>query len=386
MFNNFLTRNDFTCPYCFNKYDKAMVKYVCPDCGQQTIPQSSDKGKPSIKCETCGKMATVRLCPKCGNFNKKFPGATTGVIPAGVLDADGSLPLCIIGITSSGKTNYITVMLHELRHMRDIRIASSPQDASTRETYSKHHDEIYVNHVVPEGTNPLREGETLKPQLWEMKNLMRKHGSTVPTYNFTIYDGAGENHQKDLVPSSTICSYISASKGIIITLDPLILDSLRNKIDPDVRRNSGGSRFDSDTASDVVNDLATYIKQALSIDTGRVLDVPVAIVLTKFDTVLSLDSIPRNAIIRNPSMTIRDGRVNMEEIKQVDQEIKDWLEYIGEDMFINAIESHFSNYRFFGVSSYGAPPANEGKTASEIHPHRVLDPVLWLFKQEGFID
>ena len=41
---------------------------------------------------------------------------------------------------------------------------------------------------------------------------------------------------------------------------------------------------------------------------------------------------------------------------------------------------------FFGVSSYGEPPETQGSVNENIKPHRILDPVLWLFKEEKFID
>ena len=69
-----------------------------------------------------------------------------------------------------------------------------------------------------------------------------------------------------------------------------------------------------------------------------------------------------------------------------DSEIRNWLEQIGESAFIDALDSHFKEYYFFGVSSYGAPPKNAHTLPDEIKPHRVLDPILWLFKWAKFID
>ena len=116
------------------------------------------------------------------------------------------------------------------------------------------------------------------------------------------------------------------------------------------------------------------------------LDIPVAVVLTKFDTILNHRAFGPQAIIRKSSLTIKDGRVDMAEIQQVDAEIRYWLEQIGESPFIDALDANFREYYFFGVSSYGAPPKNQYTLVDEIKPHRVLDPILWLFKREGFID
>ena len=55
-------------------------------------------------------------------------------------------------------------------------------------------------------------------------------------------------------------------------------------------------------------------------------------------------------------------------------------------MIQNALDSHFKEYYFFGVSSYGNPPKDAYTLPDEIKPHRVLDPILWLFKRAKFID
>ena len=385
IFNKFMNRGKFTCPFCFSEYDKERIKYVCPDCGETTYPKTSaEKKKPSIRCEHCGRMATVRLCPECGEYNKQIPEEAKGVIPLGALDADGSL--CIIGVSSSGKTNFITVMLHELSRVSELRIALSAQNKYTRDVQRENYTNIYENHIPPRPTDPTELGDRLKPQLWQIKNLMRQKSNTTPTYTFTIYDGAGEDHSERLDPSSAICGYINASNAIIITLDPLILTNLRRMINPDVRRNSGASEGDTNSAEDIVNSVAAYIKAARGLNTNKMLTIPVAVVLTKFDTILQLDSLPAGAVVRKPSMTFSRGKVNLTEISQVNEEIRDWLYGIGEGSFIAALESNFKNFYFFGVSSYGEPPETQGSVNENIKPHRILDPVLWLFKEEKFID
>lgn len=386
-FDKIINRGKFTCPFCFSSYDKERIKYVCPDCGEETIPTtSSERGKPSIKCKNCGRMATVRLCPHCGEYDKQMPEEARGVIPASVLDADGSLPFCIIGVSSSGKTNFITVMLHEMSRVPELRIALSAQNKYTRDVQRENYTNIYEKHIPPRPTDPTELGERLKPQLWQIKNLMRQKSSSTPTYTFTIYDGAGEDHTERLDATSAICGYINASNAVIITLDPLILTNLRRMINPDIRRNSGASEGDTNSAENIVNSVAAYIKVARNIPTNKMLTIPVAVVLTKFDTILQLDSLPAGAVVRKPSMTFSGGKVNMTEITQVDEEIRDWLYSIGEGSFITALESNFKKFYFFGISSYGKPPETQGSVNENINPHRILDPVLWLFKEEKFID
>lgn len=363
----------FTCPFCIRAYEKSKVLYVCPDCGNATQPGKFEKEP--IKCKTsgCGGLATLRKCPSCGQ-----------IIPKTALETP-NLPFSIVGVSNSGKTNYITVMLHELGKASGLRLALGHQTKETLDHQNENYRRIYEEHTKPEST---QSGENM-PQIWYIKNLLKKRGSEVPTYTFTIFDGAGEDHENNLDSASTVCRYINASKAIILAIDPLVLPKIRKGgvVDHDVLVNSlGGYEGETKNAEDVINSVAMYIKAARGIKAGKMLDIPVAVVLTKFDTLINHKAFGPQALIRNKSLTVRDGHVDMAEIQQVDQEIRNWLYQIEEGAFIDTLDSHFKEYYFFGVSSYGAPPKDAYTLSDEIRPHRVLDPILWLFKREKFID
>ena len=363
----------FTCPYCIRQYNKSEALYCCPDCGTVTTPGRF--AREPIKCSnsSCGGFATLRKCPYCDE-----------VIPKIALETP-NLPFSIIGVSNSGKTNYITIMLDELGRSSGLRLGLGHQTRDTLEHQTTNRKMIYDQHLAPEATV----AGSNTPQIWYIKNLQKKRGNDVPTYTFTIFDGAGEDHENSLDPESTVCRYINASQAIILAVDPLVLPSVRRGgvVDKDVMFNSlGGSEGESKDARDIINSVATYIKSARGIKETKALDIPVAVVLTKFDTILNHRAFGPQALIRNSSMTVRNGMVDMAEIQQVDAEIRNWLEQMGEGAFIDAIASHFNKFYFFGVSSYGAAPGKNNTLPNEIKPHRVLDPILWLFKEAKFID
>lgn len=363
----------FTCPYCIRTYNKNQILFVCPDCETKAVGGLFVR-KP-IKCQKplCGGFATLRKCPFCDE-----------IIPKTAIETP-NLPFSIVGVSNSGKTNYITVMLHELGRSSGLRLTLGHQTKATLDHQKTNYELIYEQHTIPEATPS---GESF-PQIWYIKNLQKKHGSKVPTYTFTIFDGAGEDHENNLDPSSTVCRYINASKAIILVIDPLVLPNIRRGglVDANIMSNSlGGFEGTSKNAEDVINSVAAYIKSARGIKTTKMLSIPIAVVLTKFDTILNHRAFGSQALIKNSSLTVRNGIVDMAEIKQIDSEIRNWLEQIGESAFINALDSHFKEYYFFGVSSYGAPPKNAYTLPNEIKPHRVLDPILWLFKRAKFID
>jgi hypothetical protein len=274
-------------------------------------------------------------------------------------------------------------MLNEMGRAPGLRLALGHQNTATLDHQHENYKRIYEDHVPPDSTAG---GESM-PQIWYIKNLLKKRGNTVPTYTFTIFDGAGEDHENNLDPSSPVCRYIQTSKAIIITLDPLILSGIRKGhiVDENDMRNSlAGQESNYKNAVDIINSLADYIKTARGMDTRKLLKIPVAVVLTKFDTVKK--SFGSNALVTSAGMNVRNGKISMEEIQQVDGEIRNWLEKIGEGPFIDSLASHFTEFYFFGVSSYGEPPQNAAKLSEHIKPHRVLDPILWLFKKAKFVD
>lgn len=373
----------FTCPFCMREYDKKDIQYVCNNGGGH---QKNNELQPdgrywfsagrfsrgTVKCK-CGEMVTTRGCPKCNQ-----------ILPKMALETP-NLPFSIVGVSNSGKTNYITVMLHELGRSSGLNLALGHETTDTLDHQRKNERTIYEEHETVEATRTME-----MPQIWYIKNLQEQHGNAVPTYTFTIYDGAGERYENNLEAGSVEFNYIKASKAILLTIDPLLLPNISRGgiVDANVMNNSlGQNRTDyvRRRAEDVLNGVAEYIKSARGIAVTKKLDVPVAVVLTKFDTILSHPVFGPQALIKNPSLTVKNGRVDLAEIQEVDREIRYWLEQIGESGFINVLESHFKEYCFFGVSSFGASPTSQGVLPDEIRPHRVLDPILWLFKRFKFI-
>lgn len=370
---NLWGRRKFTCPYCMQTYNQEEIKHVCPDCGTEAKPGVASRiGIQSVKCPNpnCGGLATLRVCPKCN-----------AMLPQEVLETK-NLPFSIVGMVSSGKTNYITVMLEELHKFQGIKLSLGAADMRTRELHKKDRDSIFRGQPVEATVRG-----TLTPRIWMIKNLSRRTSNTVSTYTFTIFDGAGEDYEMRLDPSLPECRNIRASKAIILTLDPLILPKVRDIVSKDARIASlGGKDSEVKDTMNIVNDMARYIRNAYGMRADKVLTVPVAIVLTKFDIILNHPSFVNAATVKHASLLINsEGKVNEGEFAAVDREIRDWLTLIDESAFITALEANFKNMCFFGVSSFGSAPDATNHIA-ELKPHRVLDPVMWLFKKSGFID
>lgn len=424
----------FTCPFCFAEYDKTKLKYFCVECGNEYIGDWTDKIKGEAVCrnEDCEahklKAKTIKavVCAnkKCGEFSEEEretetkdragnvsknvykigtyskyvddDGYTEALdkqewteklrehdLPLTARDAARKVPLCIIGITASGKTNFITTATEELKHVDGKDFTFIEADKETRRKHKEDKGIVYGNHSFIEATAKNAFDENLRPQLWELKKSNSK------SYCITVYDGAGEDHYENIDVTSNICGYIKASKAIILTLDPLLLNSMKN-IDEDIKEASGANAnegYETDDTVHIVKRLAEYIRQIQGIKNTKKIDIPIAIVMTKFDVILQSESLPDNALLQKSSVPYSDGKVITGELEQIHTELKDWLCKMGEGSFITALDLEFKNYKFFGVSSVGAKGVIDFKNDDyEIRPHRVLDPILWILKEEHVLD
>jgi predicted RNA-binding Zn-ribbon protein involved in translation (DUF1610 family) len=334
------------------EYDKSKVLYACPDCGETTTPKTFEREP--IKC-SCGRVANVRKCPSCGE-----------IIPKIALETP-NLPFSIVGGNNSGKTTFTTIMLHELG-MSSILLglAMKPQTKETVDIQNEHYKRIYENHRCLECTL----NET-NPQIWEIMNLRKKRGINIPAYSMVLYDDCGdfwkivseeyENYEFDRYLNRKI----AVSKGIVLMIDPSTIEK---------------------STTDFINSVAQYIRSIRNIKPSRKIDTSVAIVFSKFDTVLSSDFLAPNAAVRNNTIPIKNGKLNMEDINRISLEINNWLIERGAISLSETLNSQFKDFSLFGVSALGSSPKSIGTVPDEIRPFRVLDPMLWLLNRAHIID
>ncbi|MDR0719583.1 MAG: hypothetical protein LBF78_08110 [Treponema sp.] len=361
---------DFICPYCFNKIKRESLIFECPD-GHRKTATVMERLSGKVKCSQkgCGKVASKILCPNT---------MCNSQIPNDML-ATPNLLFSIVGVSGSGKTNYITVMLEELSRTGGLKLALGYQNIETRNIHRKNCKLIYEDHKKPEATP----SGGVPPQIWRIKNLNRQTKTNIQTYTFSIFDGAGEDHE-NLDLNSSQCRYIAVSEAIMIVIDPMILRSVKNSLNPAVYANSVSFVGDpaDKNSGDVVNNISTYIKNISGIGVNQKINIPVAVIFSKMDALM--DDF-RNRPVSNSSPHEKEGCFLYSDCRAVDADIRSWLISNGESAFMNALEANFKEFTFFGVSSYGSVP----KSADElyaVHPHRVLDPILWFFAKKNYID
>lgn len=362
-------RSDILCPYCLQRLKSKDLKMICQLCGAEVVPSKKEtllKKLPKCKEPGCNGFASDRQCGFC-----------KAQLPSDILDYEKYMRFSLLGTTGSGKTNFLTTMLHELRHTPGSPWVISAMDAQTAAIFQENDQAVYT---MRQPVSSTASGIAPPPQLWRIKDKNRMTDKIIPSYSMTIFDGAGEDCEHI---NPVISRYIEGSKVLVILIDPLALPGVAKTIETNILNWSTTVVHDANVSTNMVDGLANYVRQSCNIAPGKLIDRDVAVVFTKIDAVK--DSFGAAVVMQPSPHMARKGFVKADS-DAVDAEIRDWLECRGETAFLNAIETNFrrERIRFFGVSSFGQPPTGNFQLG-KVMPHRVLDPLVWMLSKENII-
>lgn len=274
----------------------------------------------------------------------------------------------MIGTKASGKSHYIAVVLHELEHRVGPRFhghLTALNDATRRRIDTDLMPRLYEHGVVLEATQSARSSTATREPLVVRLALGEKSST-----NLVFFDAAGEDLQSlDVLELEG--RYITQSDGLILLVDPLQIEQVRDDLE--------GSIELPDTSADVysmLGRLAGLLREARGIPSNKPIDVPLAIAVSKVDALRGLlpDSHPVFSLPRH------DGRFDAEIGRSISEALRaDTVGWVGErlDTFL---KTEFETYAFFGVSALGENPVG-GRLRNGVSPMRVEDPVLWMLDQ-----
>ena len=368
---------DILCPYCLSKLSRASAYYECEECGTKMEVKSNTV---SPRCTNGNCSHRKRIVLKCKNCDAELPPR--------FLDYQGYVPFAMVGLPGSGKTNYIISSLYRLQSGRMKNVSVQYMDNDTKELYKAGYKSIYSDHKPVDSTNP---GEII-PYLYrvqiEKKGLFGK--SHIESMSMTIFDGAGEDIVK-MAEDTELNNYIINSKYILFLIDPTTLDEVETRVVDleglEFSRGNRDSRDNNDTRN-LITDMASFIKERTNMKLNSKIKIPVGIVFTKMD--LLFDTADFNcSTVREKSEHFTKGGFDSSDAELVSQEIETYLQNIGADDFLDVLRMNFENYRFFGVSSFGNTPADKASkknSLNQIDTHRVEDPIMWIFSEEGIIN
>lgn len=378
-----LGNNKFICPYCYEKHSANDCIYRCaynssgalknsdgsvkqckfdfPKNADGTIPIKYIK-----KCEKCDNAKLIRFCPTKSQRGKmlEIPERACG----------NTFSIALIGAKQSGKSNYIAVLVNEIKKKmaRNMDCSLIFCNQQTNDAYQNtYYKPLYENATTVKGTDANDDAPPLIYSIDFYKGKKIRDSITL-----SLYDTAGENLDNE---NSMLCNnqYISNASGIIILLDPLQLPSIRSKLEGKV------DLPDKNTdTSEILSRVINLIKEQKKIK-GNI-DIPIALAFTKMDVLAKYDALPDDSCLRMQSEHIAKGAFVKSDFEETNKEIVALLENFMADE-VEQLLKQFTNYSFFGVSALGENPTGGVKLSGEPDPIRVLDPLLWLLSINKYI-
>lgn len=436
-----------TCPYCFKEFQNTEAYYQCESeerdrngdykCERISTEEYDEywKGedlpmrqiwrqKGGLSSKLFGPKFNSQKCPSCGYISRRFvcPHCMNW-LPTEMIE-NGAEIISVIGSPSSGKTNYIVALIHQLRkygYKLDLQVAP------TQIYRDGHKNESTQNLFKDLETKLFKENEVLEKTATNKKDIpwifKLSQQSTGKEIYLVFYDTAGEHFRENLKNN---VKYLKESSGVIVILDTLSINYIKKILKEKGLEGLGGEAKDS----------LEEIQYALENLEGKSkYDKPFAFVFSKFDAVIdnkdelnfSTDEFMRGSKPLDSSY-IKTGEFDVEKINDISQIIEatlkdewdegDFYHYAhnwgskknkqspkeekekkrskGESDKKRSKEESDNNdskkkwdpndpennYKFFGVSAFGCMP-DESNRMEEVKPYRVMDPLIWVLYKLG---
>jgi Double-GTPase 2 len=392
---NALARKALTCPYCYESFTSQQIVFRCSGVrsragsrctarvddvlerhtGQRRMLNPvflADGRRANAVCPDCGGETTTRVCPVC---HSHLP-AQFGQI--------GSLMIAMVGPKESGKTVYMTVLLHELMNRIGSRFSASvlaADDETARRFEQDYENQLYKYQRMPTTTVSAETTKNLvNPLVFKFTVPGRNPLGAVRQHTLlSFFDAAGE----DLVTREGIDlngRYLRSADGIILLVDPLQMPGARNQAGHGAWLPGSGPQYDPPASNLAkITDMLTRWPGA---HRNGVVSVPTAVVFPKIDAFWHRMERGSPLNVEPPQGPRVDVADSLDVHTQTARLLKDW----GGTQIDENLEGNFKRYRYFGVSALGGYP-NEGERVSYsgIQPYRVADPFMWLLSELGVV-
>ena len=368
-----------TCPYCFNIYPVNEVGFRCTNthCDDYNQPfEQPDGGRgllggrkviTSAACPTCGQESYKRICPYC-DFEL--------VHDAGLTD---EYTVAVIGGRAAGKSMYIASLIHRLRNEVGLNFQAGvgAMTDQTRERFQRDFEIplFQEKRLLPMTQSAGVDAQVKEPMIFRITFAGARRSKAV---NLVLFDTAGEDMQS-LDTLSQEARYICFADGLIFLLDPLQIGAVRDQlIDSEVEV---PPRLPGAQPKLIVERLRQLYERQFKLKPTRRIKKPVAFTLAKVDALFGMLD-PASGLLRTGE---HFGYLNRVDVQSIHTEITSHLlSWMGPD-FDNFVKANFSNYHYFGVSALGQPPKKGASQLEGVAPHRVEDPLLWIFREFGLI-
>jgi hypothetical protein len=386
-----LPRFRLACPYCYETFPEWQIEFRCSGRAGQDGKRCEPTSDPLQEnyfgatgdqlhtfrdvrhryrsvCPDSGAQTNIRVCPKCHSTLPVHFGRIRGQL------------IALVGARDSGKTVFMTVLMHEFGYRLGDRLGASipGADDETRKSFRRDYEQrLYEGHSLPDPTFTVaaeRQGYR-PPMLFRLKRQERSHllGRTRQTL-LSFFDTAGE----DLTTKASTelnGRYLEAADAIILILDPLQMAGGRRLAASEALQQE--ARTEDDPYS--VLQRITEMLQAGHRD--RRVRKPLAVVFTKLDA-LRHEFAEGSPLTRPEPRSAGCDELDSQDVhRHVQALLHDW-DGRQIDQFL---QHNYRCYRYFGVSALGAIPTPDRRVSGVIQPYRVSDPILWLLSKAHMV-
>lgn len=387
-------KSEAACPYCYHRIDLTELRFQCtgrPAPGRGRCARVVDEDRkrltgfsgaswPSFPPPESKSPLPPRLapCPDCrGPSGIRVCQVCRTPLPANFADSRSPL-IGMVGGKDAGKTVYMTVLAHELRHnirrrfAADIRFAGDQQggSGSASDWLQDYEQSLFGKNTLFESTAGARDGVKVPLVLqWRQPGRGLLSREVYRTSTLSFYDAAGEDMTNQEFVNAQ--AYLKSANGLIVLLDPFKLPGTHDRIAvPD------SSRRDAERPQDVLARITELLRTSHGVKGSRNIPIPIAVVFSKIDAFYSMlgDGHP---LLRQPDTGPFYDEANG---RDTDEHLRALLTELDADDLDVHLRSNYKKFRYFAVSSLGAEPDYDRRIVDRggVRPFRVDEPLLWL--------
>lgn len=407
-----LIESKVTCPHCWHKFFTDHALYisrhddlfgdpVLGDVHSRFSPFEVEKNRDGKILDSKGWEMFERACPKCHLQ-----------IPPDLLTEDPKF-ISIVGAPRSGKTYFLTVMLHQLRKTlaKEFRYTLDLCDSHDKQILVTNEQKLFsaVDPTVPvmlektqeqggDNYNTVKlDGITVqlpKPFLLTLRSTRDQRGRSAKSKqtSLVLYDNAGESFyfgKDDGRNRST--QHLGDSDAVLFVFDPLLEPETRMRLasvsdDPQI-----GVKASTASQVDFLTSTIHRMRRHSGTPENVRLKASLAVCVQKYDVWRSLIDHCRNhsgkPVVDATSVEyfVEHGiaALDIAEINVVSHIVRSLINDISPE-FVSKAEANFERVRYFPVSALGESPIIDGdflKIAPlDLKPFRVDHPLLWLLR------
>lgn len=415
---------EVTCPNCWHRFPPESALYISGHSGLEGDPRLEDRKEKrrfvptrftpdGAAIDTMGTACRDLACTNCHL-----------TVPRVLLERRSTLFLSIFGRPSSGKSYFLAAMMRQMKRTLPRLFGlgvTEPHPPSNR--LAQAYENALFNHPnldafsdIPKTQEAgaawyqtVRFGDEIRqyprPMFFQIAPLAgHPNGGKAAQYARTLclYDNAGESFEpgKD-TPNNPVTQHMARSSGLFFMFDPtqepLFLRACHGKtVDPQVEENmrDRGQESVADPQHVILSNASQNVKKYLGREIAQPLDVPLFVIVTKFDAWKHMLGGELPDFFVTPKAESPGGKMaavsglRLSVVEEVSRRIRELMRELAPEV-LSATEQFSRHIYFVPSSATGCAPrvvdrdAHTGKPTykfrvGDLAPQWVEVPLLWM--------